>query len=109
VDLVLMDTRLPGMDGFDVARILKSIPRAAHLPVLLLAPGPDRAQHAFALQSGAADLLPKPVPQALLEERAWDLLRRRGFHRPADGAVRGEKTPPPRSAARTRERSKSRN
>ncbi len=30
----------------------------------------------------AADLPPKPVPQALLEERAWELLRRRDFTRP---------------------------
>lgn len=109
VDLVLMNARLSRLDGFDVARILKSTPRSAHLPVLLLASHPDRALHAFALQSGAADLLPKPVPQALLEERAWDLLRRLGFSRPAEGApaVR-EKTPPPRSATRHRERSRSR-
>ncbi|MFN7986306.1 MAG: serine/threonine-protein kinase [Thermoanaerobaculia bacterium] len=108
VDLVLMDTRLPGMDGFDVARILKSIPRVAHLPVLLLAPSPDRAQHAFALQSGAADLLPKPVPQALLEERAWELLRRRGFTRPPEGTPIPREKAPSRPAPRTRERSKSR-
>ena len=109
VDLVLMDTCLPGMDGFDVARILKSIPRAAHLPVLLLARSPDRALHAFALQSGAADLLPKPAPQALLEERTWELLRRRGFTRPPEGApAPREKSPSPRPASRQRERSKSR-
>ncbi|MBK9089592.1 MAG: protein kinase [Holophagales bacterium] len=109
VDLVLMNARLSRLDGFDVARILKSTPRSAHIPVLLLASHPDRALHAFALQSGAADLLPKPVPQALLEERAWELLRRRGFTRPAEGGpAHREKTPPPRSAARQRERSKSR-
>jgi CheY-like chemotaxis protein len=109
VDLVLMDTRLERMDGFDVARILKSIPRVAHLPVLLLTPSPDRAKHAFALQSGAADLLPKPVPQALLEERVWELLRRRGFSRPPEGTpVPREKPPAPRPASRQRERSKSR-
>ncbi len=109
VDLVLMETRLSGMDGFDVARILKSIPRVAHLPVLLLAPAPDRAQHAFALQSGAADLLPKPVPQALLEERAWELLRRRGFVRPVEAApAPREKPPSSRTSTRLREKSKSR-
>ena len=109
VDLVLMNARLSRLDGFDVARILKSTPRAAHIPVLLFASHPDRALHAFALQSGAADLLPKPIPQALLEERAWELLRRRGFTRPADGApMPREKTPPPRSPTRQRERSKSR-
>lgn len=109
VDLVLMNARLSRLDGFDVARILKSTPRAAHIPVLLLASHPDRALHAFALQSGAADLLPHPVPQPLLEERAWELLRRRGFSRPAEGGTSArDKTPPPRSTARQRERSKSR-
>jgi serine/threonine protein kinase len=109
VDLVLMNARLSRLDGFDVARILKSTPRAAHIPVLLLASHPDRALHAFALQSGAADLLPHPVPQPLLEERAWELLRRRGFSRPAEGGTSArEKTPPPRSTSRQRERSKSR-
>lgn len=120
VDLVLMSTHLPGMDGFDVARILKSIPRAAHIPVLLLAPGPDRAKHAFALQSGAADLLPEPVPQALLEERTWELLRRRGFVRSAEAPPPREKAtparpssrpvsrPPSRPSSRPRDRSRSR-
>ena len=99
VDLVLMDSRLSKLDGFDVARILKSSPRTALLPVLLLASRPDRALLAFALQSGAADLLPKPVPQALLEERTWELLRLRGFTRPAGSSgPHNAKKPPPRSA-----------
>ncbi len=109
VDLVVMATSLAGMDGFDVARILKSIPRVAHIPVLLLAPSPDRALHAFALQSGAADLLPKPVSRALLEERTWELLRRRGFRHPADGAPPSrERAPSSRPHSRPKERSKSR-
>ncbi|HYN44022.1 MAG TPA: serine/threonine-protein kinase [Thermoanaerobaculia bacterium] len=108
VDLVLMNARLSRLDGFDVARILKSTPRAAHVPVLLFASHPDRALHAFALQSGAADLLPKPIPQALLEERVWELLRRRGFTRPAEGGPAPREKTAPRSATRQRERSKSR-
>ena len=110
VDLVLMDTTgFAGMDGFDVARILKSIPRAAHVPVLLLAPVPDRARSAFALQSGAADLLPKPLPQALLEEKVWNVLRRRGFTRSAEGApTPRERGSGLRPVPRPRERPKSR-
>ena len=108
VDLVVMSTRLPGMDGFDVARILKSIPRSGQIPVLLLAPGADRARHAFALQSGAADLLPEPVPPALLEERTWDLLRRRGFVRPAEAPPSIEKAPPSRPVSRPASRPASR-
>jgi CheY-like chemotaxis protein len=109
VDLVVMDTELPGMDGYDVARILKSIPRAAHPPVLLLAPSPDRARHAFALQSGAADLLPKPLPPGMLEGKAWELLQRRGFSRTGEPSpAPREKASAQRSAARPRDRSKSR-
>ena len=110
VDLVVMDTTgFPGMDGFDVARILKSIPRVAHVPVLLLAPSPDRARYAFALQSGAADLLPKPTPQALLEEKVWEVLKRRGFARSAEGPpTPREKGTGARPPLRAREKPKSR-
>jgi two-component system cell cycle response regulator len=110
VDLVVMETTgFPGMDGFDVARILKSIPRVAHVPVLLLAPSPDRARYAFALQSGAADLLPKPLPQALLEEKVWEVLSRRGFTRSPEGApTPREKGSGVRPVSRSKEKPKSR-
>ena len=35
-DLVLLDVMMPGMDGFEVCRRLKSSPTTAHLPVVMV-------------------------------------------------------------------------
>ena len=79
VDLVFMDVDLPRIDGFDVTRILKSQPALAALPVLLTTSRFDRAQLAFAVQSGATDLLPRPFPEGTLGPRLWQVLRHQGF------------------------------
>lgn len=85
-DLLLMDVKLPDMDGFDVVRILRSQAGSSRLPVLLLAPRLDRRVYAFALQSGATDVLGKPVDLTELVGRTWDLLQREGFLPPQDNA-----------------------
>jgi CheY-like chemotaxis protein/predicted Ser/Thr protein kinase len=82
IDLVVMDVALPGMDGFDVTRVIKSQPNLAALPVLLAADRLDRSRYAFGIQSGANELLPKPIEPALLRERVGSLLRHRGFQLP---------------------------
>jgi len=79
VDLVVMDVSLPGMDGFDVTRVIKSQPNLAALPVLLAADRLDRSRYAFGIQSGANELLLKPIEPPLLQERVGTLLRHRGF------------------------------
>lgn len=79
VDLVVMDVALPGMDGFDVTRVIKSQPNLAALPVLLAADRLERSHYAFGIQSGANELLLKPIEPALLRERVGQLLRHRGF------------------------------
>ena len=82
VDLVVMDVSLPGMDGFDVTRVIKSQPNLAALPVLLAADRLDRSRYAFGIQSGANELLLKPIEPPLLRERVGTLLRHRGFQLP---------------------------
>jgi two-component system cell cycle response regulator len=37
-DIVLLDVKMPGMDGFEVCRRLRSAPDTAHLPIVLLRP-----------------------------------------------------------------------
>jgi len=81
INLVVLDVELPGMDGFDVTRILKAQPSLAEVPVLLTTRRADRSQLAFAIQSGAADLLTQPVPQPVLHEAVWKVLHHRGFPR----------------------------
>ena len=82
IDLVVMDVALPGMDGFDVTRVIKSQPNLAALPVLLAADRLERSHYAFGIQSGANELLLKPIEPALLRERVGKMLRHRGFQLP---------------------------
>lgn len=82
VDLVVMDVALPDMDGFDVTRVIKSQPNLAALPVLLAADKLDRSRYAFGIQSGANELLLKPIEPQLFRERVGALLRHRGFPLP---------------------------
>lgn len=81
-DLILMDTTLPGLDGFDTTRVIKSQPALAQIPVVLTIPKLDRSQYAFGIQSGAADLLNRPYAAAALLNLVWKSLSLRGFEPP---------------------------
>ncbi len=84
VDLVLMDTNLPGMDGFDVTRVLRSQHATANLPVVLMSPRIDRSRFAFAIQSGATDYLLRHSKSETIAGRLWNILEHHGFVPPAD-------------------------
>ncbi len=80
-DAVVIDVALPGMDGFEVSRILRRQPALRELPIVLLAHQPDRRQTALANQVGATDLLPRPLSDRDLVGRVWRYLTARGFSR----------------------------
>ncbi len=65
--LVLMDVRMPGLDGFETARLLREHEKQRHVPLIFLTGAPREetsAAHAYA--SGAVDWLRKPVePETL--------------------------------------------
>jgi len=82
-DLVVMDVSMPGMDGFDVTRVIKSQPNLAGLPVVLAAERLERSHYAFGIQSGANEVLVKPLEPAGLRGRIGRILRHRGFPLPA--------------------------
>jgi signal transduction histidine kinase/DNA-binding response OmpR family regulator len=67
---VLLDVRMPGMDGFEVARIIRSRPRTRFTPILFVTAGddPDEAMlSAYAL--GAVDFLAKPLRTEVLKAK----------------------------------------
>jgi DNA-binding response OmpR family regulator len=67
-DLVLLDLRLPGTDGFEVFEQLRAVSAA---PVLFLSAGAQESDKERALSMGARDYLVKPVlPEVLLERIA---------------------------------------
>ncbi len=68
-DLILMDVLMPGIDGFDTVRILKSQSRYAAIPILFMSQLPERNRVAFASQTGAVAFMPKPLDlEALVGE-----------------------------------------
>ncbi|RYF17669.1 MAG: response regulator [Comamonadaceae bacterium] len=67
---VLLDVRMPGMDGFEVAREIRSRPRTRFTPILFVTAGddPDEAMlSAYAL--GAVDFLAKPLRSEVLKAK----------------------------------------
>ena len=60
-DLILLDIRMPGMDGFQVCAELKAHPTAREIPILFLTALEDTSHKLQAFKAGGADYLTKPV------------------------------------------------
>ena len=73
-DLVLLDVRLPGMDGFEVLRRLRAA--GAKSPVLMLTARDEEVDKVIGLELGADDYLTKPFGLRELLSRIKALLRR---------------------------------
>lgn len=75
IDIVLLDVMMPGMDGFEVCRRLKSDPGTSHVPIVMVT-ALDRASDRIAgLEAGADDFLTKPVKVLQLLSRVRSLVR----------------------------------
>lgn len=72
-DLVVLDVRLPGIDGWDVCRTIRS---RGNVPILFLSALSDDESVVRGLRLGGDDYLPKPFSPAVLAARVQALLRR---------------------------------
>ena len=59
-DLVLLDVRLPDLDGYEVCRLMKADPLSRHIPVLFVTALSAVEEKIKAFESGAADYIIKP-------------------------------------------------
>ncbi|HEY4273847.1 MAG TPA: PleD family two-component system response regulator, partial [Rhizomicrobium sp.] len=74
-DIVLLDVMMPGMDGFEVCRRIKSDPKIAHVPVVMVTALDQPSDRIAGLEAGADDFLTKPVDDAALFARVRSLVR----------------------------------
>jgi two-component system cell cycle response regulator len=74
-DVVLLDVMMPGMDGFEVCRRLKSDPRTQHLPVIIITALDQPSDKVRGLEAGADDFLTKLVDDVALITRVRNLAR----------------------------------
>jgi two-component system cell cycle response regulator len=74
-DIVLLDVMMPGMDGFEVCRRIKSNPKTAHVPVVMVTALDQPSDRVAGLEAGADDFLTKPVDDAALFARVRSLVR----------------------------------
>jgi len=73
-DLVLLDIVMPGMDGYEVCRMIRERIETAYLPVVMVTASGDE-QKVKALEVGADDFLTKPINKSELLARVASLAR----------------------------------
>ena len=75
-DLVILDIRLPDIDGYEVAQRLRSDRRTADIPIIFLTEKRDRADRLQGLEIGADDYITKPFDVQELRLRVRNALKR---------------------------------
>ena len=78
-DLVLLDIRMPDIDGYEVCRRLRADPAAQFLPIVMVTSAEDEERIA-ALEAGADDFVAKPFNQGELLARVRSLIRIKRYH-----------------------------
>src|ERR1700674_4291948 len=73
-DIVLADVDMPKRDVYEVAAYVKSRPKLAHIPVVLLTGAFEPIDQARAIEAGSSDVLAKPFEPQMVINRVKQLL-----------------------------------
>jgi len=71
IDLVLMDVMMPGLDGLDTMRILRSLDGYRDLPIIAVTAKAMMGDREKCIEAGANDYLAKPVNVDVLLATLW--------------------------------------
>ncbi len=86
-DLILLDLMLPGIDGLEVAKRLKSKPDTRHIPIIMLTAKGEEADIVTGLELGADDYVTKPFSPRILIARVKAVIRRRVKEETDDSSI----------------------
>ncbi|MDA8405274.1 MAG: response regulator transcription factor [Deltaproteobacteria bacterium] len=75
-DIILLDLMLPGRDGLDTCRVLRSNPETSHIPVVMITAKSEDTDVVLGLELGADDYVTKPFSPRVLLARIKAILRR---------------------------------
>jgi PAS domain S-box-containing protein len=87
-DLVLTDVMMPGVDGFEVLRSLRSDPNTQEIPIILLSARAGEEARIEGLEAGADDYLIKPFSARELLARVEATLKLARIRKEAENAIR---------------------
>jgi adenylate cyclase len=79
-DLILLDVKMPKLDGFEVCRRLKNDPAIPFTPIILCTARAASQDVVTGLDAGADEYLTKPIDQAALVARVRSMLRIKQLH-----------------------------
>lgn len=74
-DVILLDVMMPEMDGFETCKRIKSDPRSADIPIVMVTALSDVEDRVHGLNAGADDFLTKPINDLALFARIRSLVR----------------------------------
>ncbi len=78
-DLIILDIMMPVMDGYEACNLIKSEPKTANIPIVIVTALYDRESKLKALRCGANDFISKPFDRAELTIRVENLLKVKSF------------------------------
>lgn len=71
VGLALLDVQMPGMDGFELAHLMRGTERTRHVPIIFITAGTaDQRRRFEGYDAGAVDFLHKPIEEHVLKSKA---------------------------------------
>ena len=74
-DIILLDVMMPGIDGIEVCKRIKSNPKTQHIPVIMVTALDQPEDRIQGLEAGADDFITKPINDAALFCRLKSLVR----------------------------------
>ena len=88
VDVAILDVMLPGMNGLEVCRLLRTEPATSRLPIIMVTARAEETDRIIGLEIGADDYVSKPFSPNELIARIRALMRRSRRGEPQDSTLR---------------------